>query len=131
MPNKKISFKEKEIVKQKLAKGVSYRKAMEGTQIASTRTVGKIANDSHQEIQEIRENYLELIEKFNAGLIDRAKLWAEMTKATKPLGKKKVPDWTARKEALVYIDRLSGIDKDAPDTSIEIKLSAELEELAT
>lgn len=59
MSNKKISFEEKEIVKQELAKGASYR------------------------------------------------------------------------EALVYIDRLSGIDKDAPDTSIEIRLAPELEELAT
>ena len=74
---------------------------------------------------------MELIEKFDAGQIDRARLWAEMTRATKNISGKEVPDWQNRSEAIVYIDKLAGFTQETPDvTAVQIQLSPELREFA-
>jgi len=111
MANKKISLNDKNTVVQNLAQGASYREAKEGTDIASTQTVGQIAKLESNTIKQKREIYLKQIESFGAGEIERAKLWAEMTKATKTVKNKDVPDWASRKEALTYIDNLRGLEE--------------------
>jgi len=75
--------------------------------------VGNIKKRELQDITQLRKEYLTLIEGFNAGDINRAQLWAEMTRATKIYGTRddfiEIPDWTNRERALRYIDELKGI----------------------
>ncbi len=131
MSNKSITFQDKEKIKQALAKGKTYREALLDTSVASTRTVGKIAKESVTEIKQLRETYLQLIEKNKAGMNDRAKLWADMTRATKLINDKETPDWLNRREALVYIDQIAGLSKDNLGINlIQINLSPEIQELA-
>jgi len=122
MGNKKISLKDKALIKKRLAMGDSLRIAIKGTGIKSPQTAKKIADESMDEIGQIRENYLKLIESFNAHDIDRAKLWAEMTKATKLHGKNGVehPDWRSRAEALKYLDSLAGIKEGKETIKVNI-----------
>lgn len=122
MANKNISLKDKAIIKKRLALGMSYSKAMQGTAVRSKSTVKRILEESSNEIKQIREEYLELIESFDAHEIDRAKLWAEMTKATKLFGKEAIehPDWASRAEALKYIDSLAGINTKEEKTRVNI-----------
>lgn len=131
MANKKVSIKDRQTVVKRLVQGASYREAMEGTSIKSTQTVGAIAKLKSNEIKQTREDYLSKIEQFEAGLIDRAKLWADMTKATKIQNNKEIPDWSNRREALVYIDQMAGLSKDNLGINlIQINLSPEIQELA-
>ncbi len=111
MGQHKIPLKDKEIVKKRLAKGKSYRQAIKGTVIKSPNTVTNIVKEEKDNIRQLRQNYISLIESFDAKDIDRAKLWADMTRATKLFGKNAVEhaDWTNRGEALKYIDSLKGI----------------------
>lgn len=123
MPNKNIPLKDKAIIKKRLAMGMSYSKAMQGTAVKSKSTVKRILEESLSDITQIRKNYLDLIESFDAHEIDRAKLWAEMARATKLFGKDviKHPDWRSRAEALKYIDSLAGITpKDKDGTTVNI-----------
>ena len=126
MAQNKILLKDKEIVKQRLAQGASTRGAIEGTSIKSNNTSARIKKEEVNDIAQIRKEYLALIEGFNAGQIDRAKLWAGMTQATKVIsaiivGKEadektndfiEVPDWQNREKALKYIDTLAGINSE-------------------
>ena len=99
------------LVKKRLAEGDSYRKAIKGTVIKSPNTARKIARKELNEIAQIKERYLQLIEEFGAGELDRAELWAEMTVAMKVTKDgDEVPDWANREKALKYIDSLAGID---------------------
>lgn len=111
MAGKKIPLKDKALVKKRIAEGKSLREAIKGTAIKSPATAKKLAEDNANSIEQIRTNYLKLIEGFKASEIDRAKLWARMTKATKLFGKDSVehPDWANREKALRYIDSLWGI----------------------
>jgi len=113
MGRKKISLRDKMKVKKRLAEGKSYSEAIKGTAIQSARTVGNIKKRELQDITQLRKEYLTLIEGFDAGDINRAQLWAEMTRATKIYGTRddfiEIPDWTNRERALRYIDELKGI----------------------
>ena len=86
MGGKNISLKDKELVKQRLAQGLSTREAIKGTSIKSPNTAHLISKIEKDSIGQIKEKYLELIRQFGAGEINRAKLWAEMTQATKSIG---------------------------------------------
>ncbi len=124
MARKAIPLKDKELVKQRLARGASTREAIEGTVISSADTASRIAHAESDEIGQIREKYLAEIEKNNADMPERAKLWAKMTKATKIVTSHTepdydVPDWSAREKALKYIDTLAGI---ATETTTKIAI---------
>lgn len=108
---KKVSIKDTAIIKKRLAKGKSLRQAIKGTGVKSPMTAKRIAEDEVDDIGQIRKKYLQLIESFESYEIDRAKLWAGMTQATKLFGKDAVehPDWRSRAEALRYIDSLAGV----------------------
>lgn len=129
-----IPLKDKELIKRRVAQGMSYREAMKGTAVRSTQTVAALVKAKANEIKHIRQKYLELIRKFGAKDIDRAKLWAEMTEAVKPIGATilvekdgktvkladnegviEVPDWSNRREALKYIDNLADISNVVKD----------------
>lgn len=101
------------LVKKRLAQGKSYSEAIEGTVIKSKTTAGNIARENLDEIGRLRERYIQLIEEFGAGELERARLWAEMAGAIKIYRSKdnfvEIPDWTNRREALKYIDSLAGI----------------------
>jgi hypothetical protein len=130
----KIPEKDRELIKKRVAQGMSYQDAMEGTVVSSKATVSKIVKETANEIEHIRQTYLKLIRKFGAKDIDRAKLWAKMTTAVKPIGATilmekdgktvklarnegviEVPDWTNRREALKYIDNLADISNVVKD----------------
>ena len=130
MPNHKVPIKDKEIIKQRLALGASTREAIEGTSVTSPQTASNIAKESVDEIGQIREGYIKKIKEAGANDDDRARLWAEMANATKPIGASilvdkngkvikaedegaiEVPDWWAREKALRYIDALAGISRE-------------------
>lgn len=130
MANKKIPLKDKELVKQRLAQGLSTREAIKGTSIKSPQTAGKISKQELSSIEQIKTKYLILIEEFGAGHIDRARLWAEMTQATKIHSShtepdREVPDWQNREKALRYIDTLAGIYQEKGTTvAIGVKFSS-------
>ncbi len=138
MANKTIPLEDKELVKKRLAMGQTTREAIKGTSIKSPNTANQIAKKEADKIGQIRANYLKLIEKYGAGELKRAKMWAEMTKATKLFGKDAVehPDWANRAEALKYIDSLAGIvvlkEQEVPPIAIQINFgSPEVKEWAT
>lgn len=111
MARKKIPHKDRELIKKRLAQGESQRKAIEGTVVEHHTTAGNIAKRELADISLLREKYIALIEKERAGDIDRAKLWADMTRATKVHTShtepdREVPDWNNREKALKYIDSL-------------------------
>jgi len=117
MARKKVPLKDKEIIKRRLAQGKSQREAIKGTVVKHNSTAGNIAKKELVDISLMRQNYIVLIEKFGAGDIDRAKLWAEMTKATKihtshTEPDKIIPDWNNREKALKYIDSLKKYPQD-------------------
>ncbi len=114
MANKNIPLKDKELVKHRLAQGLSTREAIKGTAITSSDTASRISREHSVEIGQIRQAYVQMIEGFHAGKIDRAKLWADMTTATKIFSShtepdREVPDWQNREKALRYIDELAGL----------------------
>ena len=121
MARKKIPYKDKAIVKKRLAQGQSLSKAIEGTSVKSKATAKKIGEEEANDIEQMRKDYLLLIEGFDASEIDRAKLWAKMTRANKLYGKDAVshPDWKNRGEALKYIDSLRGIHT-APSIQVNV-----------
>ena len=90
----------------------------------------EFAKKEADKIGQIRADYLKLIEKYGAGEIKRAKMWAAMTKATKLFGKDAVehPDWANRAEALKYIDSLAGIvvlkEQEVPPVAIQINFGS-------
>lgn len=112
MARKKIPLKDKIKIKKRLAKGQSQREAIKGTVVKSPTTAGNIAKRELDEIGQIRERYLQLIESFGAGEIDRARLWAEMTRATKYYAGQEIPDWTNRSVAMKYLDGLAGLSSE-------------------
>jgi len=145
MARKKVTLKDKAIVKKRLAEGYSLRKAIEGTAIKSPHTARRIGKEKAHDIAQMRKNYLTLIEGFGASEIDRAELWAKMTRANKNLsamiiykkGSKvgeqmeadertndfiEVPDWANREKALKYIDSLGGID-DKKDKGTKVQVN--------
>jgi len=105
MANKNIPLKDKAIVKKRLAMGMSYSKAMEGTVIRSKSTVKRILEEGFDDIVQMRRRFVDLIEKCGADQETRARVLAEMTTAKKGDGK----DWQARLKAVRFIDRLTGI----------------------
>lgn len=108
---KKIPLKDKALVRKRLARGDSYREAIKGTAVKSPATAKRIAEEEVNSIEQIRVRYLQLIESFDAGELDRARLWAEMTRAERVNKFGAVlPDWANREKALKYIDSLAGID---------------------
>ena len=132
----KVTLKDKMTIKKRLAEGKSLRQSIKGTKVKSASTALIVKKESISEINQIRKNYLALIEGFDAGGIDRAKLWAEMTKANKVISatiiNKKgdgmkdansmskdfidVPDWGNREKALKYIDQLAGLHEEEKGT---------------
>jgi hypothetical protein len=109
MARNNITLRDKALVKKRLAQGMSYRQAIKGTAIRSADTARRITKENSHEIVQLRKDYLALIESFDAFEIDRAEIWANMTRATKVFAGKKVPDWSARLQALKYIDELAGL----------------------
>lgn len=112
MANTKIPLKDKVIIKKRLAQGMSYRRAMQGTAVKSTQTVKRFLEEAPNEIKQIREDYLELIESFGASDYDLALQLAKMVKAKRPFGNdhKLYPDWKTQLEAIKYIGQLKGIN---------------------
>lgn len=113
MARKNIPLKDVQLVKQRLARGASTREAIRGTVIRSNRTAANIAKRDIHKIAQMHDEYLEDIRGFGADDIKRAKLWAEMTRATKPCGKgaAEYPDWQTHLKALTYIDSLAGLNR--------------------
>ena len=123
---KKIPLKDKRIIKERLARGLSQREAIKGTVVQHHTTAANIAKREKADISRMRKEYIKLIEQFDAGDVDRAELWAEMTRANKVISAKviykkggdlpkadektddfiEVPDWSNREKALRYIDEL-------------------------
>lgn len=122
MARKNIPLKDKTIVKRRLAQGMSYSEAMKGTAVSSKGTVASVAKRESNDIERLRQKYLKLIESFDAGEVNRAELWAEMTRATKLFGKEAVahPDWKSRAVALRYIDNLAGITSEQELAKVNI-----------
>ena len=133
MANKKIPEKDKQIVLKRLAHGMSTREAIIGTIIKSNSTAAALYKRESNTIEQHRSNYLSRIEDLlTYGEIERAKLWADMTIATKHIpirlptdgftpprpsqtGYMEVPDWDVRYKALSYLDKLAGLHDDKPN----------------
>ncbi len=128
MANKTIPLKDKQLVTQRLAEGMSTRQAIKGTKIASNQTAARLAKQQSHAITQIREGYLAAIDKYSARRDIRAATLADMVWANKtirvtlpkPLGEYyrridrqdayfEVPDWEARLKAIKYIDQIAGI----------------------
>ena len=127
MANKNIPDKDKQIVLRRLAEGMSTRQAIVGTVIKSNSTAAMLYRRESNTIKQHRANYLQVIQdELVYGEIERAKLWADMTVATKYIpikpptdgftppkrsqtGYIEVPDWDVRYKALVYLDKLAGL----------------------
>lgn len=111
MGRKKVPLRDKALIKKRLAQGKSQREAIKGTVVKHHTTAGNLAKRELADISRLQENYIKLIEKFESGDVDRAKLWAEMIRATKLYGRDAIehPDWANREKALRYIDSLKGI----------------------
>lgn len=140
MVQRKILLKDRELVKQRLAQGVSTREAIKGTAIKSPQTATNISKQEVDEIGQIREKYLKAIREFGAGELKRAELWAQMAEAMKPIGATilvdkdgktvksadegviEVPDWFNRREALKYIDNLAGISNTVRDEGTQVNI---------
>ena len=131
MANKKIPSKDKQIVIRRLAEGMSTREAIAGTVIKSNSTAAQLYRRESNAIEQHRADYLSRIEDLlTYGEIERAKLWADMTVATKHVpikpptdgftppkrsqtGYMEVPDWDVRYKALIYLDKLAGLHDDS------------------
>lgn len=133
MANKTIPPADKHLVLQRLAEGMSTRQAIAGTMITSNSTAAQLRKHESHAIEQHRRDYLQMIEdQLVYGEIERAKLWAEMTTATKYIpirdnggdasiptcvraatrgGYMTVPDWQMRYKALTYLDQLAGITR--------------------
>lgn len=61
MGNKNTPFKDKAIVKARLAAGLSYSKSIEGTSIKSKMTAKKIYEEEMNDIGRMREEYLSMV----------------------------------------------------------------------
>lgn len=111
MAQKKISLRDRAIVKSRLARGLSFSDAMKGTDIASKGSIAKIAKEEVNDIEQLRKEYIAMIRGFGGDDEKKARVLADMLDATRLFGKKAVehPDWKARLEAVEYIDRLSGL----------------------
>ena len=127
MANKNIPDKDKQIVLRRLAEGMSTREAIAGTTIKSNSTAAVLYWRESNAIEQHRSDYLSRIEDLlTYGENERAKLWADMTIATKHIpirpptdgftppkpsqtGYMEVPDWDVRYKALVYLDKLAGL----------------------
>lgn len=127
MANKTIPLKDKQLVAQRLAEGMSTRQAIKGTQITSNQTAARLAKEQSHVITQIREDYLNTINRYGAGRDYRAALLADMINATKYVRKPvpryfhragwteygdelaEVPDWGMRLKAIKYIDQIAGI----------------------
>jgi hypothetical protein len=128
MANKTIPLKDKQLVVQRLATGMSTRQAIKGTNIASNKTAALLAKDQSHIITQRRASYIDLINYYAyEGEKGRAVMLADMVEATKfikkPVAKYyssstgrleyqdtliEVPDWHARYKAIKHIDQLSG-----------------------
>jgi hypothetical protein len=106
MARKKITIKDRAIVKKRLAQGASLSAAIKGTAIRSKNTARKIGLEDMHDIARKRKNYVKLMESMGATEYDRANMMAKMIKAKKPHGPKSImhPDWKSRSEAVKYID---------------------------
>ena len=137
MANKTIPAKDKVLVVHRIAEGQSTREAIRGTCIKSNQTAARIARSKSNEITRLRHNYAEeIMEYAELSAIERAKMWGEMTRATKLVpvrysgylppshtsysGYTSVPDWNARYKALVYLDKLQGINVDGPSVQVNV-----------
>jgi len=112
---KKTRPRTRQIIKERLAIGQSYKESIKGTGIASQSTAGVIAKQDKEEIVLMRKAYIAMIEQNGAGDSERAEQWGKMTKAKKLHGKsgKKEADWSAREKALKYVDKLKGLSSDS------------------
>lgn len=144
MARKKVPLKDKAIIKKRLAQGKSQREAIKGTVVKSHTTAGLLAKHQSTDIDQLRGDYIILIEQFDAGDIDRAELWAEMTRATKTIsaqvlvkeksgvlkkedeGVIEVPDWANREKALKYIDTLKGISGEGKVVQTQVNIFTRL-----
>lgn len=118
MARHKIPLKDKAIVKARVARGLSYDKAKEGTAISSPDTVGRIVKAESDEIGELRKEYLAMIYGFDGDAEKRAKVIAKGLKATKLFGKDGIehPDFKERRESVAYIDKLAGLAQESGTT---------------
>jgi hypothetical protein len=130
MANKTIPLKDKQLVIQRLATGMSTRQAIKGTAIASNKTAALIAKQQSHIIAQRREDYLAAIDKYSATRDYRAAMLADMVWANKHVRKPvprhtrmgeygswteygedlvEVPDWPTRLKAIQYIDQIAGL----------------------
>lgn len=144
MANKAIPMKDKELIVQRLAQGLSTRQAIRGTAIASNSTAALIGKRQSHAIEQYRRKYLYAIEHISgATQTERARMWGAMIYANKPAitnyyidedpvtGKRQkvpiidtLPDWRARERALRHIDALeeSLITKVGTDQKVQVNL---------
>lgn len=118
MARHKIPLKDKAIVKARIARGLSFDKAKEGTAVRSKQTVGRIIKAESDDIIQLRKEYLAMIRGFGGDGEKRAKVLAKGLKATKLFGKDGVehPDYKERRESVAYIDKLAGLAQEGGTT---------------
>lgn len=140
MANKTIPLKDKQLVIQRLATGMSTRQAIIGTSISSNKTAALIAKQQSHIITQRRADYVDQINYYAVeGQRGRAAMLADMTYADKYVRKPVpkyydrmsskmtyedtliiVPDWDIRLKAIKYIDQLSGLVPAVGGTSINV-----------
>jgi len=123
MQGKKTSIIKEEKVVTALAQGNSYSKAMETANISSKGTIHNIKQRRLNDIERLREEYVQIIDESGGGLKERAEVVGSMVRANKiiTLNGRSVeyPDWRARLKAIEYIDKLKGISAEKKeDTQI-------------
>jgi hypothetical protein len=139
MANKTIPLKDKQLVMERLATGMSTRQAIKGTAISSNKTAALLAKQQSHIITQRRAEYVDQINYFSLeGQRGRAAMLADMLEANKVIRKPvpkyydrwsdrltyeetliEVPDWPLRFRVIKYIDQLAGL---APMDSTQINV---------
>ena len=78
MANKSIPILDKELVIQRLAEGQSTRRAIMGTAISSNQTAACLAKQQSHKITQLREEYIEAINKYASSRNYRAAMLADI-----------------------------------------------------
>lgn len=111
MPLPKITALDRAIVKARVAAGLSYAKAKEGTKIRSTNTVMRIVKADEDTIARMRSDFVLMVESLGGEQEKQAQQLANMVTAQKPFGKdaELFDDWKSQLEAIKFILELRGV----------------------
>ncbi len=122
MARNKISLYDRAVVKARLAAGLSFTKAMDGTHIRSTNTVFKISNEEKNNIAKMREEFVVMVEGLGGDQYTQAQQLARMVTAQKPYGKNAIlhDDWRSQLDAIKFLLQMRGI---APDEKAGVAIN--------